>query len=78
MNQLMILERVNKVGPVQKIVALQRSDKTIAVAPCEDVEIASLSRFRSCHNSELKRLQCEVRAGILFIRGQVSSYYLKQ
>ncbi len=78
MNQLMTLERVDKVELVKSIIAPWRSNKTIVDAPCADIAIAALDRFRSCHNFELKRLLCEVRAGILTIRGQVSSYYVKQ
>ena len=78
MNQLMIVASVDKGERAQGIIAPRRSDKPIGEARYDDVTAAALGRFRSCHNFELQRLLCEVRAGILTIRGQVSSYYLKQ
>ncbi len=35
-------------------------------------------RIQSSQYSEIRRIQCEVREGILFLKGQVSSYYIKQ
>lgn len=78
MNQLMTVERVENVEQVQRIVAPQKSGKTIANAPGHDFALAALSRFRSSHSFELRRLRCEIRDRTLIIRGQVSSYYLKQ
>jgi osmotically-inducible protein OsmY len=78
MNHLMIVASVDKGERVQGIIAPRRSDKPTGEALYDDVTKAALGRFRSCRNFELQRLLCEFRAGILTIRGHVSSYYLKQ
>jgi len=41
------------------------------------VQAAQL-RFKSSKYSEIRSLECEFSEGILFLRGRVSSYYLKQ
>lgn len=38
----------------------------------------SLQHIKSSKYPEVRRIQCEVREGILFLRGQVSSYHFKQ
>jgi hypothetical protein len=76
MNHLMMVERVENVEQVQRLVVPRRSGKTIANSPSYDIAIAALCHFRSSHSLELKRILCEIRDGNLIIRGQVSSYYL--
>ncbi len=38
----------------------------------------SQQRIKSSKYSAVRSIQCEVREGILYLSGQVSSYYLKQ
>lgn len=78
MNPLMMVERVDNVEPIPGIIAPRRSSKTNTNAPGYDLAIAALCRLRSSHSIELRRLLCEMRDRTLIIRGQVSSYYLKQ
>jgi hypothetical protein len=78
MNQLMNLERVRKVKLVRRLEAPRRRERPMAKHPDDTIAIAALQRLHSSHNMELKRVQCELRTGTLNIRGQVSSYYLKQ
>jgi osmotically-inducible protein OsmY len=78
MNQLMNLERVRKVETVRRIAAKRKNEQSIAELPEDEMAIAAMHRLRSSHNMELKRILCEVRTGILTIRGRVHSYYLKQ
>ncbi len=56
----------------------RKTEATVARDLSQELTIAVEDRIQSCSIYELRRLQCEVRTGILFIRGQVSSYYLKQ
>ncbi len=53
-------------------------ESTITDAQCDDVATKALIRLKACRNFELQRICCEARSGVLFIRGQVSTYYLKQ
>lgn len=78
MNQLMLVERVENIEQVQRMVVPRRSGKTIANGPGYDLAIAALRRFWSGHSRVRKRLLCEIRDGTLVIRGQVSIYCLKQ
>ncbi|XZE19752.1 hypothetical protein SH449x_005080 [Pirellulaceae bacterium SH449] len=40
--------------------------------------VSALYQFQSCHYYQIRLLSCEIFEGILIIRGQVCSYYLKQ
>lgn len=78
MNQLMILEHVRKVKLVRRLETPRRHERLTAEHLDDTIAIAAVHRLHSSHNMELKRVLCEVRTGTLNIRGQVSSYYLKQ
>lgn len=78
MNHLMNLKRVRKVKLAQGLEAPRRRERLMAEHPDYTIAIAAVQRLHSSHNMELKRIQCEARTGTLNIRGQVSSYYLKQ
>jgi osmotically-inducible protein OsmY len=78
MNQLMTIERADGTERAHTTLALRSRDNPVADPICDKVAVAILSRFQSHHNFEIRRVNCEVRQGVLVIRGQVSSYYLKQ
>ena len=78
MNQLMNLARVRKVKLVRRLEAPRRRERPMAEHPDDTIATTAVQRLHSSHNMELKRVQCEVQTGTLNIRGQVSSYYLKQ
>ena len=78
MNQLMTIEPADRTEHVHRTLALQSRDTPISDRVCDEVAKAASRRFQSSHNFELKRVVCEIRRGAIVIRGQVSSYYLKQ
>ena len=78
MNQLMTIERVDRTDHVKRKTALPIRDNLINVTRWDEVAVAAQHSLRSCQNFELKRLLCEVENGAIILRGQVSSYYLKQ
>lgn len=57
---------------------LRDSDNSSNNSQRNEIVIGALQRLRSCHNFELKRIHCTAHSGNLILRGQVSSYYLKQ
>jgi len=78
MNQLMNLELVRKVNIDRRLDAPRRHERLTAEHLDDTIAIAAVQRLHSSHNTELKRVLCEVRTGTHNIRGQVSTYYYKQ
>ena len=78
MNQIVLVEHAEKSRLANNSISLRDMDGTSNNPPWNDLVIGALQRLRSCHNFELKRLHCTAHSGNLILRGQVSSYYLKQ
>ena len=78
MNQMMTIERVDRTEHVKRKTARPNRDNSIDDTRCDEVAVVAVHRLRSCQNFELKRLLCEVENEAIILRGQVSSYYLKQ
>lgn len=78
MNQMVLVEHAEKAKLANNSSSSFEMDSSSNNAPRNEIVIGALQRLRSCHNFELKRLHCTAHAGNLILRGQVSSYYLKQ
>ena len=78
MNELMLMERSEGVEYSERASSLRRNDNTMTEEAGGHIATTTLNILRSCQFLELSRLACEVQAGVLIIRGQVSSFYLKQ
>ena len=72
MNQVMTLERT--ASPTKT-----RAQTILLKAPAHGtVARDALRFFRSSSYSELRTIQCESREGVLILRGQVSTFFMKQ
>ena len=54
------------------------NEKPACRALSDEVANAAKLRMQTYHYFEIRRLQCEFQDGILILRWQVSSYFLKQ
>jgi osmotically-inducible protein OsmY len=75
---MVLAKHAEKSGLANNSIPQRDMDSSASNPPSNDIVIGALQRLRSCHNFELKRLHCSAHSGILILRGQVSSYYLKQ
>ena len=72
MNQSITIDRPKKEAINQK------TGTTSTDSQWHQIAINIVKRFQSSCYLELRRIQCESCGGILVLRGQVSSYHLKQ
>ena len=72
MNQSMTVE-----FPASAVVS-RVNESPACCALSDEVANAAKHRMQTYHYFEIRRLQCEFQDGILILRGQVSTYFLKQ
>ena len=78
MNQAMTNELTSRIKRENRTPAHRSRDNSTIDMAYDEVAKAVLHRFRTCQYFEIRRVNCEIRQGVLVIHGQVSSYYLKQ
>jgi osmotically-inducible protein OsmY len=69
MNQTLTLERTSPAKPPSPLNPAEVRNRLTQL---------SQQRLATNHNAEVRRVQCEIHEGILFLRGHVSSYFSKQ
>ena len=78
MNQVMTNELTSRTKRANRTPVYRSRDNSITDTTCDEVATEIMRKFRSSRNFEIRRVNCEIRQGVLVIHGQVSSYYLKQ
>ncbi|XZE43510.1 BON domain-containing protein [Pirellulaceae bacterium SH467] len=78
MNQALAISRAKKSKDFYEAVASHPQEEWPKVASWIDIASLAMQQLRSCSHPEVRQLQCVAEAGKLIIRGEVSSYYLKQ
>ncbi len=79
MNSVTIVKPSDRTERIKRrMVRRHKRQRQPAIISNDQIKSIAQQRLQSCHNFELRRVQCDVEHGSLIIYGRVSSYYLKQ